>query len=122
MGLDASIKRADGLPLGNCAEVQEALSSLFIGLAWRRSSTGHQRLESLANEGVSIPDFIRQQLAEIPVNYESIYQSANFSVEFYMAVSEPVLCVNAVLRGTTTASEPFFALLKERFDWITTHP
>jgi hypothetical protein len=122
MGFDVTVKRRDGLPLGSVADVEQTLASVFIGLVFRRSLSGPERLQNLVAENREIPEAIRAHLLESPPLYEGDYQGANFWVELHMSVSEPILQVNAVLRGTVGASEEMFALLDRRFGWITTHP
>jgi hypothetical protein len=120
MGLNAKIKRRDKMPLGTIAKVQEALSSVFPGLAFRRSLTGAEKLQNLLAENRSVPEVIRTHLLEAPAVYEGSYRGEDFALEFAMPVAEPVLLVNVLIRGTKAASDPFLALLEERFGWSTT--
>ena len=50
------------------------------------------------------------------------YESPDFVAEFNLGSSNTVQHVGVVLYGTTTASEPMFAVLEQRYGWVTTHP
>jgi hypothetical protein len=122
MGLEGTIKRRDGRPLGSIAEVQTALSSVFSGVTLHRSLSGIEKLQIATEQGITFPEILREHLASSPSKYEGAYESAEFSVEFYMDDSEVIQEIGVVLRGTTSRSKTFFALLGERFGWIITHP
>jgi hypothetical protein len=81
-----------------------------------------EKLREAAERGVAFPDVIRQHLESSPAQHGGHYQGPDFSAEFYLGSSEVVQRVDVVLYGNTVASEPMFALLEERYGWITTHP
>lgn len=122
MGLDGTIKRPDGKPLGTVAAVQQALASAFPGIEFGREPSGAEKLRMAAAKGITFPDILRQHLESRPAQESADYQGAEFSAQFHFGPDEVVQQVDVVLYGTTTASEPMFALLEERFGWVTTHP
>jgi hypothetical protein len=120
MGLNAKIHRHDKMPLGTIAEVQQALASVFPGLAFRRSLTGPEKLQNLLAAKQSVPDFVRTHLLAAPPVDEGSFRRENFTLEFSMPVAEPVPFVYVIIHGTKAASDPFLTLLEQRFGWITT--
>jgi hypothetical protein len=122
MGLDATIRRADGEPLGNVAEVEQALATVFPGIELGRLASGEEKIRAAAEQGVVFPDIIRQHLESSPAQRGGDYKGPDFSAQFMFESSEIVQQVDAVLYGNTVASEPMFALLEQRYGWVTTHP
>ncbi len=122
MGLDATIKRPDGGPLGDVATVQQALVQAFPGVVLGRLPSGVEKIQEAAKRGVVFPDIIRRHLESTPAKQAGDYKGPEFSAQFRLGSSDVVQQVDVVLYGTTTASTPMFALLEERYGWITTHP
>jgi hypothetical protein len=122
MGLDGTIRRPDGQPLGVVAEVQQALAVAFPGIVFGRLPSGAEKIRAAAEQGIVFPDVIREHLEQAAAQYGGDYETADFVAEFNLGSSNTVQHVVVVLYGTTTASEPMFALLEQRFGWVTTHP
>ena len=122
MGLDATIKRADGEPLGPVAEVQRALTAAFPGIVLGRLPSGAEKIRAAAERGVVFPDIIRQHLESSPAQYGGEYEGPGFSAQFNLGAAELVQEVDVVLYGITVASEPMFELLEREYGWVTTHP
>ncbi|MCE9532238.1 MAG: hypothetical protein K8T89_14130 [Planctomycetes bacterium] len=122
MGLDGTIKRHDGKPLGTVAAVQEALASAFPGIKFGREPSGAEKLLMAEAKGVRFPDSLRQHLESSPAQAGADYEGPDFSAQFHFGPNDVVQIVDVVLYGTTTASDPMFARLKEQYGWITTHP
>jgi hypothetical protein len=122
MGLDATIKRPDGLPLGQLADVQQALRAVFPGIVFGRLLSGIEKIQAAAERGVAFPDGIRRNIESLPARHGGDYEGPGFSATFILGSSDVVQQIDAVLYGTATASEPMFQLLKNRHEWVTTHP
>jgi hypothetical protein len=122
MGLDATIKRFDGGTLGNLAQVREALAAAFPDIVFDRLPSGTDKIRAAAEQGIVFPDVIRQHLEASPAEEGGDYRGPDFSAEFFLGSAESVDHVAVVLYGNTTASEPIFALLEERFGWVCTSP
>ena len=122
MGLDGTIKRLDGKPLGEVADVQQALAVAFPGIALGRLPSGAEKIRAAAEQGVVFPDIIRQHLESSPAEHGGDYEGPDFSAQFNLGSSEVVEQVDVVLYGKTVASGPMFAFLEERFGWVTTFP
>ena len=122
MGLDATIKRADGEPLGPVAEVQQALAAAFPGIELGRLPSGAEKIQAAAERGVVFPDTMRQHLESSPAQYGGDYEGPDFSAQFGLGAAELVQQVDVILYGTTVASEPMFEVLERRFGWVTTFP
>ncbi len=122
MGLDTTIKRPDGKPLGKVADVQQALAVAFPSIVLGRLPSGVEKIRAAAEQGVVFPDILRQHLESSLAQHGGDYQGPDFSAQFNLGSSEVVKQVDVVLYGTTVSSEPMFALLQERYGWVTTHP
>ncbi len=122
MGLDATIKRADGEPLGPVAVVQEALAVAFPGIVLGRLPSGAEKIRVAAERGIVFPDVVRQHLELAPAWYGGDYQGPDFSAQFNLGAAAIVQHVDVVLYGNTAASEPMFELLERQYSWVTTHP
>lgn len=122
MGLDATIRRADGRPLGRVAEVQRALTVAFPGIVFGRLASGAEKIHAAAEIGHVFPDVIREHLESRPAEYSAEYEGNDFSAQFYLGASETVDLVEVVLYGVTVASEPMLALLQREYGWLTTFP
>lgn len=122
MGLDGTIKRADGRPLGTLAEVQDTLSTIFVGIVLGRLPSGAEKIRSAAERGIVFPDFLRQHFESAPASFGGKYEGAEFSAQFSLGSSDVVQEIDVVLYGTTTESDPLFSLLEVRYDWITAYP
>jgi len=122
MGLDATIRRADGKPLGSLAAVQQALAAAFPGIVLGRLPSGAEKIKAAAARGIVFPDILRQHLETTPAQFGGDYQGPEFSAQFNFGASELVQQVAVVLYGTTVASEPMFDFLEREYRWVTTHP
>lgn len=122
MGLDGTIKRADGLPLGPVTKVQQALSLVFPGIVLGRLPGGAEKVQAAAERGIIFPEILRQHLDSAPGEYGGDYEGPDFSAKFYLGAAEVVQQIEVVLYGATVASEPMFALLEQECGWVTTYP
>ena len=122
MGLDGTIKRADGKPLGPVTEVQQALADVFPGIVLGRLPSGAEKIRRAAERGVVFPESIRQSLQPIPAKYGGEYAGPSFSAQFNLGAAEMVQQIDVLLYGKAVASDPMFALLERRYGWVTTHP
>lgn len=122
MGLDGTIKRADGQALGNVSFVQQALAKVFPGICFGRLPSGKERIRAAVEKGVVLPDALLKYLETSSANLGAEYEGSDFSAQFNLGSSETVQEVDIVLYGKTTRSDPNFELLEEQFGWITTHP
>jgi hypothetical protein len=121
MGLDGTIKRADGQPLGSIGEVQQALADVFPGITFGMLPSGQQALEVLSKIG-AVPDVIARHAKSRPAKYGAGYEGQSFSAEFDLGPDGIVRSINLVLRGATNIATPKLWLLEQRHGWITTHP
>lgn len=122
MGLDATIKRPDGKPLGTVEDVQSALAAAFPGIVLGLLPSGAEMIQAAAERGVVFPDIIHQHFESLPAKHGGDYEGPSFSAEFVLGSSEVVQLVVVVLYGNTVASEPMFAMLEDLYGWIVTHP
>jgi hypothetical protein len=122
MGLDATIKRADGKPLGEVVQVQQALAIAFPGIELGRLPSGAEKIAAAAQQGIVFPDSIRHHMESAPARHGGDYEGPGFSAQFNLGTSEIVRQVDVVLYGTTAASQSMFELLERQYGWITTHP
>jgi hypothetical protein len=122
MGLDATIKRIDGQPLGSVESVQHALAIAFPGIVLGRLPSGADKIRAAAQQGIEFPDILRRHLEAAPARHGGDYEGPDFSAQFSLGSSDLVQQVDVVLYGTTAASEPMFELLEQQYGWITTHP
>ncbi|HEX3315504.1 MAG TPA: hypothetical protein VHR72_11465 [Gemmataceae bacterium] len=122
MGLDATIKRADGKPLGEVTTVQQALMAAFPGIVLGSLPSGADKIQAAAKGGIVFPDVIRRSLESTPARHGGEYEGPDFSANFVLGPSEIVQQIDVVLYGNTVASEPMFSLLERQQGWITTHP
>jgi hypothetical protein len=122
LGLDGTIKRSDGKPLGPLAEVQQALALAFPGVEFGRLMSGAEKLRAAAAQGVEFPEILRQHFESSPAHEGVDYQGPGFSAQFNLGSDEVVQQVDVVLYGQTVAAEPMFEFLEERYGWITTYP
>jgi hypothetical protein len=122
MGLDGTIKRPDGMPLGEVANVQQALAGAFPGIVLGRLPSGAEKLRAASEQGIVVPEIIRQHLESSPAQNGGDYQGPDFSAQFNLGSSDVVREVDIVLYGNTAESGSMFALLAERYGWVTTFP
>lgn len=121
MGLDGTIKRYDGKPLGSIATVQRVLRAAFPGIELGRLPSGAEKIQAAKEKGIEFPDVIRQHLESAPAQYGGDYEGPEFSAQFILGADEVVQQVDIVLYGTTTAVEPMLEFLEREYGWITTH-
>lgn len=122
MGLDGTIKRADGRPLGTLAEVRRALVDVFPGIVLGQNLSDPERIRIAAERGIEFPEILRKTLERIPAKFGADYVGPEFSAEFVLGADETVQTVDVVLYGNTVAAERMFEALKRKFGWMTTHP
>lgn len=122
MGLDGTIKHRDGKPLGTVPAVQQALASAFPGIKFGREPSGAEKLRIATAQGITFPDIFRKHFESSRAQEGAEYQGPEFSAQFHFGPDEVVQQVDIVLYARTTASEPMFTLLEERYGWITTYP
>jgi hypothetical protein len=117
MGRNISIRRADRQPLGSVAEVHSTLASVFVGLVFERSLTGAEHLARVAQLHIVLPDSIREAVATLPAKWHGHYEGANFSVKFYVGMSEPVFRILANIQGVREF-QPLFEIIYDRYGWM----
>jgi len=122
MGLDGTIKRPDGKPLGAVAEVEQALALAFPGVEFGRMMSGAEKLNAAAAQEIELPEILRQHFESTPAQECGDYQGRNFSAQFNLGADGIVQQVDVGLYGDTIASAPMFVFLEERYGWIITHP
>lgn len=122
MGLDGTIKRLDGKPLGTLPEVQQILQRVFPGIELGTLPGGKAQLQYFAEQGIELPEVLRKNYESMPERFAGDFQNADFSAEFQFGSSEIVQQIDVVLRGTTVASEEYLKILETEHGWITTHP
>jgi hypothetical protein len=122
MGLDGTIKRLDGEPLGELVEVKDALAIAFPGIVFGLLPSGVDKIRLAAERGIAFPESLREQLERIPARNGGDYEGPDFSAQFSLGTSKIVQQIDVILYGNTVASGPMFAVLEERFGWVTTHP
>src|SRR5688572_26304703 len=122
MGLDGTIKRPDGKPLGDVRFVQQALAAAFPGIVFGMLPSGADKIRLAAERGIVFPDVLHKQLEAIPAKFGGEYEGPSFSAQFSLGSSSEVLLVDVVLYGTTAASEPMLEFLDREYGWVTTHP
>ena len=114
MGLDGTIKRSDGKPLGDIATVQQSLSFAFPGIVVGRSPSGAEKIRKAAERGIVFPDVIRKSLEATPARHGGEYSGPEFSAQFILGSEEVVQQIDVVLYGQKNgiASEPMFTLAR----------
>ncbi len=122
MGLDGTIKRRDGNPLGNVAEVQKVLAEIFPGINLGVLPSSLEIIRQAAESGVEFPEVLRKCFESTPARYAGDFEGPEYSAEFILGSSEIVQQIDVVLRGNTVASDSAFDALESRYGWITTHP
>lgn len=114
MGLDGTIKRPNGEPLGMLADVQGALVVVFPGIVLGRLPSGVDKIRLAEEMGIAFPEFLREQLKALPAQNGGDYEGPDFSAQFSLGNSEIVQQIDVILYGNTVASVPMFALLEEK--------
>lgn len=122
MGLDGTIKRLDGKPLGTLEEVQRVLQHVFPQIELGTLPSGLDQLRVFEEKGIDLPDVLRKNFESMPAIFAGDYQNEDFSAEFRLGSTEIVQQIDVVLRGTTVASEKYLSKLESEYGWITTHP
>lgn len=122
MGLDGTIKRLDGKPLGPIAEVQQVLATAFPDIELGRLPSGAEKIQAAKEKGIEFPDVIRLHLESAPAQYGGEYEGPEFSAQLYFGPDDIVQQINIVLYGNTTAYDPIAEFLERESGWITTHP
>lgn len=122
MGLDATIKRADGKPLGTVAEVEKILAVAFPGVVFDRLPSGAEKIQAAKQKGIEFPEILRKHFEAAPAQHGAEFNGPDFSAQFSLGPSDVVQEIDVTLRGKTTASERNLAVLEKRFGWITTYP
>jgi hypothetical protein len=122
MGLDGTIKRDDGQPLGDIETVQSALALAFPGVQLGMLPSGPDKIRAAAEKGIQFPEILRKHLESAPATYGGEYEGPDFSAQFSLGSSRNVEQADLALYGNTTAAEPMLEVLKKKYGWITTHP
>jgi hypothetical protein len=122
MGLDVTILRADGEPLGHQAEVQQMLVSAFPELVLTRSLSGAEKIREAEAKGIEFPPFIKEQMEMSPPVYEGDLEKDNYSIEFYFTVDPVVQEMNATIRGSAGDAQLPFERALARLGWMARIP
>ncbi len=124
MGLDATIKRLDGEPLGVITAVQQELAKAFPGVTWGQSVSGPEKIRLAANRGIIFPEVIRQSMEATAAEWVGHFEGQDHSVEFFLGSATLVDDVSLVFRGRTgaLALEQSLKALEHRLGWTTTFP
>jgi len=122
MGLDGTIKRLDGKPLGTLQEVQRVMQQVFPQIELGTLPSGLEQLRVFEERKIELPEVLRKNFEKMPAIFAGDYQNEDFSAEFRFGSMEIVQHIDVVLRGTTVASEEYLQKLESYHGWITTHP
>jgi len=122
MGLDGTIKRPDGEPLGERKAVQAVIAAVFPGIVFGQEPSGVEKIKRAAKRGIVFPDVIRQHMEAAPAEFTGNYQGQGCSASFFLGPSEVVRQIHVDLRGKTGDLSPMFAELQRQQHWIMTHP
>jgi hypothetical protein len=99
MGLDATIRRRDGEPLGEVDAVIAKLAELWPGAEFGRGQSGEEQVAAAAKRGVKFPDALIASLMPLPATMQGVFHSEPYSVELDLG-SEPIVKhVHVVFRG-----------------------
>jgi hypothetical protein len=121
MGLDGTIKRGDGRPLGDVEFVQQALAAAFPGIVFGTRPSGVERIHAASELGVTFPDALKQPLERLPAILGGDYHEPAFSAQFGLGASANVQQIDLVLYGDATAATAPLRMLDVVYGWVTTH-
>jgi hypothetical protein len=122
MGLDGTIKREDGRPLGDLSMVQQVLVAVFPGMVFGRLPSGQEKITAAANRGVEFPIIVRRALETRPASVGGVFENESFTADFDLGPDAIVKTVSVLLYGEMQRSEPFWEKLKALAGWVITHP
>jgi hypothetical protein len=120
MGLDATIRRLDGKPLGDVETVQSILTALYPGAAFGVESSGADQVRAAAERGVVYPAALAEALADLPATYKGSFEGDGYSITFNLGADPTVNQVDVVFYGATSQAPPVEDRLPD--EWTITFP
>jgi hypothetical protein len=120
--MDATIKRGDGLPLGDLAFVQAQIALEFPGVSFHTIPAGPEFLKLLADRGHEVPEVLRELFASTPEKVVCLIGGDGFSLELSLGSSPLVAEVDVRLQGDRVAAGEALQRLGRRTGWSVSYP
>jgi hypothetical protein len=118
MPWEITIRRGDGLPLGDQAEVRLGILSALPEIQFYREPSGIEKLASIKEQGVEFPDLLRQHFEKMPATDQGDFEGDGFSIRFFLGSGGETATVDAEVRGDTERAFPLLRLLANENRWV----
>jgi hypothetical protein len=115
MPWELAARRRDGTPLGDRAQVQEALAQVFPGITFYRRPSGPEMVRQMHGSAASAVQL--EKFAHIRAEYGGAFQGEAFSVEFLLGPEETIDSVTLAVWGDTDAVLHLLGRLKSSTGW-----
>lgn len=122
MGLDSTIFRTDGAPLGDRETVVRILRRHFDGAEFGWTASGVDKLAAMKSQGIEPPEILREHLVGQPAKYEGVYDGPGWSAQFFFGDADPIETLDVVLRGETILVTQVIEELVSETGWSVSHP
>ena len=118
MSWDLTLRRLDGIPLGERDPVQQVIELACPGVQFYREPSGAEKLASVPH--VTFPDVVRQHMETRTAQRQGDFDGPDFSLRFYLG-DEDATTINVVdieARGKTQNAVPLLRKLTTYTGWI----
>jgi hypothetical protein len=122
MGLDCTIFRADGAPLGDRETVVKILRRHFHSVEFGWTPSGVDKLAAMKSQGIEPPEILREHLSGQPPKYEGVYDGPGWSAQFLFGHGDPIKKLEVVLRGETNLATEVIEELVSKTGWSVSRP
>ena len=106
MSWDLTIKRGDGVPLGETERVKEAIQNACPGVEFYREPSGPEKLAAVPE--VEFPEVLREHFQTAAAQAQGDLEGPNYSLRFFLGEwgVDVVDEVDVEARGTTRNALP----------------
>jgi hypothetical protein len=122
MGVDGTIFRADGAPLGDRETVVKILRRHFDGVEFGWAPSGADKLAAMKSQGIEPPEVLEEHLLGQPAKYEGVYDGRGWSAQFLFGNADGIEKLDVVIRGETNLATEVIEELVSKTGWSVSHP
>lgn len=120
MAVEITVARSDGQPLGTRDAVVNALSRHLPGVEFGWTQSGNEKLDAMSVQGVDATDSVRAQLAAQPAQYEGVWETDDWTAQFFLGDPEVVRSFGAALGGDIDKGRSIIQLVCDDNGWAIT--
>jgi hypothetical protein len=117
MGLDATLSRIDGRPLGHRDYLVRIFERHFRGIEFGWTPSGPERLATARSRGVEYPPAVREYYETAPSQFEGLWEGPDGWLQLYWDGEVGATHLNLEFRGEWNQSDTIWSEILPQYGW-----